>query len=170
MLSPLKPFMQHWSQSCPTLCDPMSCSLQGSSVHGIFQARVLEWVAISFSRRSSRPRDWIRVSRIVGRCSTVWATRKPFILVLKCYFKIFSCCCFFLPPPSMLSHLIGLWKLKHLSKINTSKMWPRYLIIYTFKEKKVKYTLWQLWSQLSTLLFFCLILWLFYLAIWLKRA
>ena len=37
------------AQSCPTLCDPMDCSLPGSSIHGIFQARVLEWVAISFS-------------------------------------------------------------------------------------------------------------------------
>ena len=45
------------SQSCPTLCDPMDCSLPGSSIHGIFQARVLEWVAVSFSRRSSQPRD-----------------------------------------------------------------------------------------------------------------
>ena len=45
------------AQSCPTLCDPMDCSLSGSSVHGIFQVRILEWVAISFSRRSSRPRD-----------------------------------------------------------------------------------------------------------------
>ena len=45
------------TQSCPTLCDPMDCSLPGSSIHGIFQARVLEWVAISFSRGSSRPRD-----------------------------------------------------------------------------------------------------------------
>ena len=42
---------------CPTLCDPMDCSLPGSSVHGILEAGVLEWVAISFSRRSSRPRD-----------------------------------------------------------------------------------------------------------------
>ena len=39
------------------LCDPMECSLPGSSVHGIFEARVLEWVAISFSRGSSQPRD-----------------------------------------------------------------------------------------------------------------
>ena len=44
-------------QSCLTLCDPMDCSLPGFSVHGIFQARVLEWVAIAFSRRSSQPRD-----------------------------------------------------------------------------------------------------------------
>ena len=63
-----------WSevvQLCLTLCDPMDCSLQGSSVHGIFQARVLEWIAISFSRGSSRPRDRSRVSRIVDRCFTV---------------------------------------------------------------------------------------------------
>ena len=46
----------------------MDRSLPGSSVHGIFQARILEWVAISFSRRSSQPRDWTWVSCIVGRC------------------------------------------------------------------------------------------------------
>ena len=59
------------AQSCLTLCHPMDCSLQGSSVHGIFQARVLEWVVISFSRGSSPPRDQTRVSRIVGRCFTI---------------------------------------------------------------------------------------------------
>ena len=86
------------SQSCPALCDPLDCSPPGSSirgifqarvlewgaicslpgfpVHGIFLARVLEWVAISFSRGSSRPRDWTQVSRIVGRCFTIWATRE----------------------------------------------------------------------------------------------
>ena len=64
------------TQSCPTLCDPMDCSLPGSSVHGIFQARILEWVAISFSRGSSRPRDRTRVSHVAGRHFTVWATRE----------------------------------------------------------------------------------------------
>ena len=43
-------------QSCPTLCDPMGCGPPGSSVHGILQARILEWVAIFFSRGSSQPR------------------------------------------------------------------------------------------------------------------
>ena len=43
------------AQSCPTLCDPMDCSLSGSSIHGIFQARVLEWIAISFSRKELNP-------------------------------------------------------------------------------------------------------------------
>ena len=56
--------------------DPMDCSLPGSSVHGVFQARVLEWVAISFSRGSSLPRYWTRVSCIVGRRFTLWATRE----------------------------------------------------------------------------------------------
>ena len=54
------------AQSCPTLCDPTDCSLQGSSIHGVFQARVLEWVAISTSRGSFPPRDRTRVSCIVG--------------------------------------------------------------------------------------------------------
>ena len=53
----------------------MGCNLPGSSVHGIFQARILEWVAISFSR-SSQPRDWTRLSSIVGRRFTIWATRE----------------------------------------------------------------------------------------------
>ena len=63
-------------QSCPTLCNPMDCSLPGSSIHGIFQASALEWVAISFSRGSSRPRDWTQVSCIAGRHFTIWATRE----------------------------------------------------------------------------------------------
>ena len=60
--------------SYSTLCDPMDRSLPDSSIHGIFQARTLEQVAISFTRRSSRPRDWTLVSGIVGRCFTLWAT------------------------------------------------------------------------------------------------
>ena len=57
-------------------CNPMGCSLPGSTIRGIFQARILEWVAISFSRRSSQPRDWTQVCRIVGRCFTLWANRE----------------------------------------------------------------------------------------------
>ena len=64
------------AQSCPTLFDPMDCSLLGCSVHGNFQAIILEWIAISFSRGSSLPKDWTQVSHIVDRCLTVWATRK----------------------------------------------------------------------------------------------
>ena len=69
------------AQSCPTLCDPMDCSPPGSSVHRILQARVLEWVAISFSRGSSRPRDRTQVSRIRGRCFNLWATREEEMVI-----------------------------------------------------------------------------------------
>ena len=58
-------------QPSPTLCNPMDCSLPGSSIRGIFQAKVLEWVAISFSRGSSQPRDGTRVAHVVGRRFTV---------------------------------------------------------------------------------------------------
>ena len=61
---------------CLTLCDAMDCSPLGSSVHGILQARILEWVAIFFSRGSSQPRDWTRVSHIAGRLFTDWTTRE----------------------------------------------------------------------------------------------
>ena len=64
------------AQSCPTHCDPVDCSLPGSFLHGILQARILEWVAISFSRGSSQPRNRTRVSCIAGRCFNLWATRE----------------------------------------------------------------------------------------------
>ena len=72
------------TQSCPTLCDPMHCSWPGFSVHGILQARILEWVATSFSRGSSWPRDRTQVSCAAGRFVTNWATREalPFVYPL----------------------------------------------------------------------------------------
>ena len=75
------------TQSCPTLCDPVGCSPPGSSVHGILQARVLEWIVISFSRGSSQPRERTRVSCVADRFlpsepqgnqeweQAVWSTR-----------------------------------------------------------------------------------------------
>ena len=59
------------AQLCPALWDPMDGSPPGSSVHGIFQARILEWVAMPFSRRSSQLRDQTRVSWIAGRFFTI---------------------------------------------------------------------------------------------------
>ena len=71
------------AQLCPTLCYPMDCSPTGPSVQGIFQARLLEWIAISFSRGSSKPRDRTWVSCIAGTLFTVWATRKAQSRILK---------------------------------------------------------------------------------------
>ena len=59
------------TQSCPALYDPMDCSLQGSSVHGNLQARILEWVTIPLPRGSSQPSDQTWVSLIAGRFYTI---------------------------------------------------------------------------------------------------
>ena len=62
-------------QLCLTLCDSMDCSLPGSSIHGILQERILEWLAIAFSRESSQPRDRTWVSHIAGRHFTLMASK-----------------------------------------------------------------------------------------------
>ena len=67
------------AQSCLTLCDPMDCSLPGFSVHGILQARMLQGVAISFSKGSSFCRDWTCASCICRQILYHWATRKALI-------------------------------------------------------------------------------------------
>ena len=71
------------------LCDPMDCSLPGSSVQGTIQAIILDWAAISFSRGSSLPRDWTQVSHTAGRLSTIWVTREALVnSQLKTYVKM----------------------------------------------------------------------------------
>ena len=82
------------AQSCLTLCNPTDCgqwllllqitdcSPPGSSVNGILQARILEWVAISFSRGSSQPRDWSWIFCAAGRFFTIWATREALLISL----------------------------------------------------------------------------------------
>ena len=67
------------AQLCPTLCDPMDCSPPGSSVHRILQARILDWVAISFSRDLPDPGMEYQVSCNAGRFFTVWATREALL-------------------------------------------------------------------------------------------
>ena len=78
-------------------CDPMDCSLPGSSVHGISQAKILKWVAISFSRWSSQPRDWTCISCIVGRFFTTEPLGKPFyryMCICICVY-VYMCILFF---------------------------------------------------------------------------
>ena len=85
--SPQVTYISPVAKLCLTLCDLMDCSLPGSSVHGIFQAIVLEWIAISFSRGSSQPRDRTRVSHIVDRRFTVWATREVSLTYINMYYQ-----------------------------------------------------------------------------------
>ena len=76
----LKQRERELAQSCPTLCNPMDCCPPGSLVHGIFQAWILEWVAIPFFRGSSRPRDQTPVSCTAGRFFTIWTSKEVNIL------------------------------------------------------------------------------------------
>ena len=74
------------AQWCLTLCNPTDYSLPGPSVHGILQARILEWVAIRFSRGFSWPQDQIQISHIMGKFFTVWAIREALYVYLKIEF------------------------------------------------------------------------------------
>ena len=76
-------FNEWLNQSCLTLFNPVDGSLSGSSVHGLLQVRILEWVAIPFSRGSSQPRDQIRVSPVAGTFFTVWVIREALVNMTK---------------------------------------------------------------------------------------
>ena len=78
------------AQSSLTLCDPMGCTPLGSSIHGILQARMLQWVLSPFSRGSPRPRDGTQASGIAGKFFTVWATWKPVFYLM--YLSQLSIC------------------------------------------------------------------------------
>ena len=117
------------AQLCLTLCDPMDCSLPGSSVHWIFQARILEWAAISFSRGSSWPRDRTQVSRIVGRCFTVWATRELLRRTLFLTLRSKSCCF-----PGFLSATVNIFTC--ICKANTTKCSFSYFYSAIFQAPK----------------------------------
>ena len=91
------------AQLCLTLCDPVDCSPPGSSVHGIFQARILECIAISFSGGSSWPRDQTQVSCIAGRVMA-WYLFKSYIL---CSSQKYQVCilCWHLSPSNMMEFI-----------------------------------------------------------------
>ena len=81
------------TQLCPALWDHMDCSLPGSSVHGILQVRILEWVAMPSSRGSFQPKDWTHVSCIAGRFGTAESLGKPHVCVCVLYVCVCVCVC-----------------------------------------------------------------------------
>ena len=99
------------AKSCPTLCDPTDCSLPGPSVHGISQPRILDWVAIFFSRGSSQPRSQTHISHIAGRFFTDWATRKAKLgLKRKAVYNWFNSCWSVNSNPTNLPEMVLLFK------------------------------------------------------------
>ena len=108
---------------CPSLCDHMDCSSPGSSVHGILQARILEWGAIPFSRGPSWPRDQTQVSCIAGRFFTVSATRETCLFIL---LRLIFCYAIFIN--HKLNHAPSLQvsvKFSSWNKNSLEKMWIR---------------------------------------------
>ena len=121
------------AQSCLALCDPMDGSLPGSSVRGIFQARVLEWVAVSFSRGSSQPRDQTRVSCIPGRHFNLWATKEALIKhTIHKNIKVFSILCIVF----LIKHIISTYfignKIKYIHKMEEIHIFRKIEIWYLF--------------------------------------
>ena len=114
--------------SCLTLCDPLDCSPPGPSVHGILQARVLEWVAVPPFRESSRPRDWTGFSSIAGRFFTTEPPGSP----IWCWYitKCFKC--------SLPLVATGDWFQfpPHIKMCNTQVLWhsicrqPYHILLY----------------------------------------
>ena len=105
------------AQSCTTLCDPMDRSPPGSSVHRILQASIVEWVAIPFSRESSRPRDWTWVSHIAGRFFTIWATWRSPVTHRHAHTHIHTHICMKL----VWGHSYGVWGLQSSKFIEDSE-------------------------------------------------
>ena len=113
------------TQSCPTLSDPMDCSLPGSSIHGIFQARVLEWVAISSSKGSSWPRHWTHISvSCIGRWILYhWATWEGLFYLL--LFLSINSSAFYLQTHFMLilTYFSILFPLQEMQKVPPISIW-----------------------------------------------
>ena len=109
-----------------TLCNPMDYSLPGSSVHGILQARILEWVVIPFSRGSSQPRDQSQVFGIAGRFLIVWATRGVKDIYDIFYIYMYVCICICISSVQSLSRVqlfATTWTAAHQASLSITNSW-----------------------------------------------
>ena len=143
------------SRWCLTLCKPVDCSLPGSSGHGIFQSRMLEWVAISFSRGSSRPResrDWICISCTTGRFFTTEPPGSPHSLSHNCNYsrsKLFSSVSL-----SFLQSEEGLFNQLILSALATDGHWEFVLVpSWVLYLRKCSIAQWDIPESHSLMLF-----------------
>ena len=118
------------AQLCPTICNPMDCSLPGSSVHGILQAGTLEWVSISFSRGSSWLRDWMQVSCIARGFFITWAYREAPICMMI--------------PPNIFQFLYQIWIFTFCNDLKT-----RYFVIQLLSHVQFFVTPWTAACQAS---------------------
>ena len=119
------------AQSCPTFCNPMDCSPPGSSVHGILQAIILKWVALSFSRGSSQPRDQIQVSHTACRFFTIWACVRVYTLkAMATHSNTLALQITWMEEPGRLQSM-GSWRVRH--------DWVTSLSLFTFMHWRRKW-------------------------------
>ena len=157
-VDPLDPLLctSEVAQSCPTLCDPMDHSLPGSSIHGIFQARVLEWVAISFSRGSSQPRDWTQVFRITGSCfiipynKLINVNKHVSLISVNHYSKLWN------PRRSLWEPLSGTGWSDRCQPVIDLKLASEWWAVFTIVSFSQSYTRWK--ALLSCLFLYCLLM------------
>ena len=130
-------------QSCPTLCDSMDCSPPDSSVHGIFQAKILKWVSISSSRGSCWPRDWNQVSsvsRIRGKFFTAEPSWKPIYLsYFNLHFFDMRCLasfCMFICHLYIFFSEVSFQFLSHLQMIQFFNLIFKFFLLLNFKNVK----------------------------------
>ena len=134
------------TQSCLTLCDPMNYSPPGSSALGIFQERILEWVAMPSSRGSSQPRDRTQVSCIAGRFFIIWAIREALCtyrtkeIIPRAWVVAVWCFLACREVPSSLSHLT-LKSEKEFSVNLVGLMWPSSLSISLYLRRQLAFSL-----------------------------
>ena len=120
------------TQSCPTLRNLMDCSPPGSSVHEISEARILEWVAVSFSWEYSWPRDQTQVSCIAGGFFTIWVIREAIILYIYIYICMYVYIYIYSLPFESLSPTNFSDLNKKLKIIKQKRLLHAHIIIYIF--------------------------------------
>ena len=119
------------AQSCLTFCNPVDCSPPGSSVHGILQAIILKWVALSFSRGSSQPRDQIQVSDTACRFFTIWACVRVYTLkAMATHSSTLALQITWVEEPGRLQSM-GSWRVRH--------DWVTSLSLFTFMHWRRKW-------------------------------
>ena len=136
------------TQSCPTLCDPVDCSPPGSSLHGILQARTLEWVSIFFSMGSSQPRDGTRVFHISGRRFNLWATREALVKNRKKNSKHIPCSLCYMPVKAKVKHKKSKRNAEELCVCTKKKK----KIVSNMKENVVRGHIWRILRTIPTML------------------
>ena len=128
--------------SCQTLCNPLNYT-----AHGIFQARILTWVAVPFSRNSSQPRDQTQVSHTAGRFFTSWATREALVRCKRITEADPLTTTSEVVQEFNIDHSVVIWHLKQIGKVKKLDKWVPHKLIANQKNKSFQSTIFSYFVQ-----------------------